>query len=190
MNIGVHVSFQIMIFSWYVPRNGISWLYNRSIFSFSRHLYTVLYSGVPVYITINSVGEFPFSTPSPASFVDFSMIDILTVIKWYLIIVLICISMIQYLLMCFFGHLYVFFFWLCWLLVAGLRFSLVETSRGFSPVAVHRLLIAVASLVIERGLQGTLASVVVGHRLSCPTAHGIFLDQGSNLCSLYWQADF
>ena len=137
MNIGVHVSFQIMIFSWYVPRNGISWLYNRSIFSFSRHLYTVLYSGVPVYITINSVGEFPFSTPSPASFVDFSMIDILTVIKWNLIIVLICISMIQYLLMCFFGHLYVFFFWLCWLLVAGLRFSLVETSRGFSPVAAQ-----------------------------------------------------
>ena len=30
----------------------------------------------------------------------------------------------------------------------------------------------------------------MAHRLSCSTACGIFLDQGSNLCTLYCQADF
>ena len=37
--------------------------------------------------------------------------------------------------------------------------------------------------------QGAWASVVVVPRLSCPTACGIFLDWGLNLCSLPWQAD-
>ena len=36
---------------------------------------------------------------------------------------------------------------------------------------------------------GSQASVVVGHRLRCPMACGIFLDQWSNLCPLHWQAD-
>ena len=31
--------------------------------------------------------------------------------------------------------------------------------------------------------------VVVAHGLSCSTAHGIFPDQGWNLCTLRWQAD-
>ena len=35
----------------------------------------------------------------------------------------------------------------------------------------------------------TWASVVVAHGPSCSTACGIFLDQGSNLCPLHWQAD-
>ena len=32
-------------------------------------------------------------------------------------------------------------------------------------------------------------SVVVAHGLSCHVACGIFLDQESNLCFLWWQAD-
>lgn len=32
-------------------------------------------------------------------------------------------------------------------------------------------------------------SVVAGHGLSCSTAHGVFPDQGSNLCLLHWQAN-
>ena len=44
------------------------------------------------------------------------------------------------------------------------------------------LLLAVVSLV-EHGLSlGTWASVLVVHGLSCPTASGIFLDQGLHLC--------
>ena len=36
---------------------------------------------------------------------------------------------------------------------------------------------------------GEQASVVTAHRFSCPTACGIPLDQGLNLCLLHWQAD-
>ena len=37
-------------------------------------------------------------------------------------------------------------------------------------------------------LQHT-GSVVMALRLSCHVVHGMFLDQGSNLCPLHWQAD-
>ena len=74
--------------------------------------------------------------------------------------------------------------------------TLAVASGGYSLIAVHWLLTVVASLVVENELQGMSASVVVGtwaqwlqlpgleHRLnsglSCSTARGIFLDQGSN----------
>ena len=62
---------------------------------------------------------------------------------------------------------------------------------GLLFVAVLGLLITVASLIVEPGLWGTWASVVAvpGHKLSCSTACGIFLDQGSNPCLLDWQAN-
>ena len=62
--------------------------------------------------------------------------------------------------------------------------------RGLLFVAVCRLFMVVASLVAEHGLYlGAWASVVVAHRLSYPTACGIFLDKGSNPCPLHWQVD-
>ena len=50
---------------------------------------------------------------------------------------------------------------------------------------------AQASVVAAHGLQQLwhVGSVVVAHGLSCSMACGIFLDQGSNPCSLHWQAD-
>ena len=44
MNIGVHASFQIMFFSGYMPRNGVAWLFDSFMFSFSRNRHTVLHS--------------------------------------------------------------------------------------------------------------------------------------------------
>ena len=44
------------------------------------------------------------------------------------------------------------YFWLCWVFVANAGFSLVEVSRGYSLIAVHRLLIVAASLVAKCGL--------------------------------------
>ena len=35
-----------------------------------------------------------------------------------------------------------------------------------------------------------MGSVVIAYGPSCPTAHGIFLDQGLNMCPLHWQVGF
>ena len=46
-----------------------------------------------------------------------------------------------------------------------------------------------ASLLAERRLEGTQASGVVAHRLSCLVACGIFPEQGLNPSLLPWQVD-
>ena len=56
--------------------------------------------------------------------------------------------------------LYLLIYWPCWVCVA-VGFSLVAASGGYSLGVMHRLLIAMASLVTEHGLQGPWASVVV-----------------------------
>ena len=56
--------------------------------------------------------------------------------------------------------------------------SLVSVSGGYSPVAVHGLLIVVASLVVELGLQGGQASIVLVPGLRCSAACVISLEQG------------
>ena len=47
-----------------------------------------------------------------------------------------------------------------------MHFSLVVLSRGYSLAAMHRLLIAVTSFVVEHKLQGMWASVVAALGLS------------------------
>ena len=66
----------------------------------------------------------------------------------------------------------------------------------FFLAVVCGLLSVVASLIAEHRLSAHrlwqllhAGSVVVVHRLSCSVARGIFLDQGSNLCPVHWQAD-
>ena len=55
-----HVSFQIMIFSGYMPRSGVSGSYGSSMFRFEGT--SILFSivVVPIYIPTNSEGGFPF----------------------------------------------------------------------------------------------------------------------------------
>ena len=51
----------------------------------------------------------------------------------------------------FFFLINLFIYWLCWVFVAARRLSLFPSSGGYS-VAVRGLLVAVASVVAERGL--------------------------------------
>ena len=68
------------------------------------------------------------------------------------------------------GHVQVFplifiYFWLCWVFIATLGFSL-DTERKYHSFVVHGLLIVVLSLVLEHRIWGVWASVVVMHGLS------------------------
>ena len=60
VNTGVHLSFWIMVFSGFMPKNSIARSYCSSIFSFLRNFHAVLQVAVPIYIPIHSVGGLPF----------------------------------------------------------------------------------------------------------------------------------
>ena len=60
MNIGVHVSFQSMVFYGYMSRIGIAGSYGNSMYSFWRNFHTVVHSGCTIYIPTNNGGGFPF----------------------------------------------------------------------------------------------------------------------------------
>ena len=66
--------------------------------------------------------------------------------------------------------------------------SLVAASVGHSSLRCVGLSLSRPLLLQSTGSRRA-GSVVVAHRPSCSTACGIFPDQGSNLCSLHWQAD-